>query len=83
MKVTIRINDVNDNPPVFAEPVFNTGVPENVPPGAVVDFVMATDADFGVNANFTYTKSSGDPDGNFLTMQKMPVCVKHSIQAKN
>ena len=79
VQITIHVSDVNDNPPAFAVSILNTGVPENAPIGTVVDFVMATDPDFGANANFTYAKTSGDADGNFLALQSKRLVVLHTF----
>ena len=62
--MTIYITDINDNGPMFSTPLISTGVPEGVPIGTVVDVISATDADYGSNAVLTYSKTSGDPDGN-------------------
>lgn len=49
---------------MFSASLISTGVPEGVPTGTVVDVISATDADYGLNAVLTYSKTSGDPDGN-------------------
>ena len=51
--VTIEIEDVNDNAPVFISPFFNSSVVENFEGLAVVD-IAATDADSGENSQITY-----------------------------
>ena len=52
--VTIVIEDVNDNAPIFESPVFYATVVENSAPGPSVIYVTASDADSGENAELTY-----------------------------
>ncbi|CAI5652159.1 unnamed protein product [Oreochromis niloticus] len=53
--ITVRVSDVNDNPPRFTEPVINMYIKENSPTGSVIYTVNAFDADLDVNAKVTYT----------------------------
>lgn len=63
--VLITVQDVNDNPPVFARAEYRTAVSENVPPGTELLRVMAHDADSGPHGHVHYTISSGDQHGLF------------------
>lgn len=45
VNVTVYINDVNDNPPVFTQPVYTVELPENMTAGTKVVQVHADDAD--------------------------------------
>ncbi|XP_037950447.1 cadherin-86C isoform X2 [Teleopsis dalmanni] len=45
VNVTVFINDVNDNPPVFDQPVYTVELPENMTVGTKVIQVHADDAD--------------------------------------
>ncbi|XP_042348706.1 protocadherin-20 [Plectropomus leopardus] len=49
--VSIRVQDQNDNAPVFLTPHFIFFIPENVPPFAPVGRVGVTDPDEGENGN--------------------------------
>uniref|UniRef100_A0AAV2MHD2 Protocadherin Fat 4 n=1 Tax=Knipowitschia caucasica TaxID=637954 RepID=A0AAV2MHD2_KNICA len=69
VRVYFNVLDVNDNPPIFNTTVYSASVSENVPPGASLVTVGATDADDGLNAQLLYTIASGDPMGHF-TMSK-------------
>uniref|UniRef100_A0A158R7Q9 Cadherin domain-containing protein n=1 Tax=Taenia asiatica TaxID=60517 RepID=A0A158R7Q9_TAEAS len=57
----VHVLDVNDNPPVFDQPIEITSVPENAPVGSLVGKVHATDVDSAcTRANFTSTAIGGD-----------------------
>lgn len=52
--VIVKLQDVNDNKPMFIKPVFNVIVPEGTPVGTVIVNVTASDSDLGTNALLTY-----------------------------
>ncbi|NXR95668.1 PCDG4 protein, partial [Hypocryptadius cinnamomeus] len=52
--LALRVLDVNDNAPVFAEERYSARVAENNAAGALVLTVRATDADWGQNARVRY-----------------------------
>ncbi len=52
--IQIRVLDINDNKPVFSQPVYKVSVPENLPVDSVVVTVSASDADEGANGEVTY-----------------------------
>ncbi|CAL1540148.1 unnamed protein product, partial [Lymnaea stagnalis] len=52
--LAVRVEDVNDNPPVFSRQVYQMRVKENQPAVALVGSVYATDADVGPNARLRY-----------------------------
>ncbi|KAM3867167.1 protocadherin gamma-A2-like [Diretmus argenteus] len=58
MQILITVLDVNDNAPVFTQPVYKASVKENAAVGTVVLTVTATDADHGSNGRITYSISS-------------------------
>ncbi len=60
--VDIAVKDVNDRSPIFEKQVYLSSVPENAPPGTPVENVMASDADFGPNAQITYRIQKGAYD---------------------
>ena len=69
VSVTVTINDVNDNPPTFIYPLFNSDtvhVPSRSPRGWVVTTVQATDPDTGVNAELLYGIQRGNTDNAFI-----------------
>ncbi|KAK2544705.1 hypothetical protein Q9966_001732 [Columba livia] len=55
----LRVLDVNDNAPVFAETRYSARVPENNAAGALVLRVRAWDADWGQNARVRYRLGEG------------------------
>uniref|UniRef100_A0A669QF51 Protocadherin-16 n=1 Tax=Phasianus colchicus TaxID=9054 RepID=A0A669QF51_PHACC len=63
--VLITVQDVNDNPPVFARAEYRTAVSESAPPGTELLRVTAHDADSGPRGHVHYTISSGDQHGLF------------------
>ncbi|XP_065146661.1 protocadherin gamma-C5-like isoform X27 [Paramisgurnus dabryanus] len=53
--ITVNILDVNDNPPVFSEPVYTVYIKENTAPGSILASVTASDLDTGENAKIVYS----------------------------
>ena len=62
--VTVRVDDVNDNPPVFVPPEYRVRLLEDLPVGTVVGTAFAVDADAGNNGAVRYAIVDGD-DGYF------------------
>lgn len=63
--LVIFVNDINDHPPVFAQPVYRVNLSEEAPPGSYVSGVSATDGDSGLNAHLRYSIVSGNDLGWF------------------
>ena len=59
MDVTINVQDVNDNAPVFDKTVYEFKVSESVRPNTKFAQLVATDADSGNNARVTYLIHNG------------------------
>lgn len=59
VNVTVYINDVNDNPPVFTQNVYTVELPENVTVGTKVVQVHADDIDTGMGGRVRYTAILG------------------------
>ncbi|XP_058263779.1 protocadherin gamma-A11-like isoform X12 [Hemibagrus wyckioides] len=57
VKVTVTVLDVNDNSPVFSQPIYRVSLSENIPKGSLVVTVSATDKDKGSNGEITYSFS--------------------------
>ncbi|KAI4818747.1 hypothetical protein KUCAC02_004049 [Chaenocephalus aceratus] len=57
--VTVLVDDVNDNVPVFTASAFHTTIMENAPTGADVLLVNSSDADVGVNGVISYSLTGG------------------------
>ncbi|XP_030205952.1 cadherin-20 [Gadus morhua] len=58
--VNISLSDVNDNPPMFDQRLYQMTVQESAPVGSVVGRIWAKDRDIGVNAEMTYSIIDGD-----------------------
>ncbi|KAF3703816.1 Cadherin-20 F-cadherin MN-cadherin Precursor [Channa argus] len=63
--VNITLSDVNDNPPMFDQRLYQMSVPESVPVGSVVGRIWAKDRDIGVNAEMKYSIIDGDGRDTF------------------
>ncbi|XP_020498308.2 protocadherin alpha-2 isoform X3 [Labrus bergylta] len=57
--ISVQVSDVNDNAPLFSEPVINVYVRENSAVGATVFKITASDPDVGENAKVTYSTLDG------------------------
>ncbi|XP_063303998.1 protocadherin gamma-C5-like isoform X2 [Pelobates fuscus] len=63
-EVVLSISDVNDNPPVFPQSVYNVFIRENNDPGAFLRTMSASDLDEGINAELIYSVVTGQIDGH-------------------
>ncbi|XP_051766308.1 protocadherin beta-16-like isoform X13 [Ctenopharyngodon idella] len=61
--LTVKISDVNDNPPIFDSDEYKTFVSENNSPGLTILTVKANDADWGPNAQLSYFLKDEDMRG--------------------
>ncbi|XP_068113953.1 protocadherin-15 [Hyperolius riggenbachi] len=50
--LAIKVNDIDDNSPVFTDASYSVSVPENMVPGTVFLRVQAKDADLGANVTY-------------------------------
>jgi hypothetical protein len=64
--LTVCLNDLNDNIPLFTAASFSDSASENSGIGAVVGSVSATDADIDANADLEFTIVSGNDDNIFV-----------------
>ncbi|XP_051486781.1 protocadherin gamma-B7-like isoform X3 [Apus apus] len=65
--LALRVLDVNDNAPVFAEARYSARLAENNAAGALVLRVRAADADWGQNARVRYRLREGRVRGSALS----------------
>jgi protocadherin Fat 1/2/3 len=63
--VNITVQDVNDNPPIFARPSYTALIKESADIGNTVASVSANDLDFGENGRILYSIVGGDRHGQF------------------
>ncbi|XP_075004052.1 protocadherin Fat 4-like [Calonectris borealis] len=75
--VSVTVEDVNDNPPVFPQKSYSVTVKENEPPHVILS-AAATDEDIGYNAIIHYTIIGqttsfvvGELSGNITTLQPL------------
>ncbi|XP_036403737.1 protocadherin gamma-C5-like isoform X4 [Megalops cyprinoides] len=60
--VLITVLDVNDNAPVFDQPVKKVSLLENSPPGTLVTKLNATDLDYGLNGEVSFLFGKYTPE---------------------
>ncbi|KAI4902021.1 hypothetical protein NFI96_005036 [Prochilodus magdalenae] len=59
--IIVKVQDSNDNPPVFEKPSYKARVPENTPKGTVILTVKAKDTDEGINGELMYSFEPNTP----------------------
>ena len=64
--MTVYVEDVNDNPPIFPPDGFNIYVSEGAGKGVNIISAAATDKDTGNNSRLTYELLDGNTDGMCL-----------------
>ncbi|XP_060751945.1 protocadherin Fat 3 [Tachysurus vachellii] len=64
--ITVLVNDTNDNPPSFNQPLYEAFVNEIAPRGHFVTCVQASDVDISDFDRLRYSILSGDDRMNFL-----------------
>uniref|UniRef100_A0A3B4E4W2 FAT atypical cadherin 3b n=1 Tax=Pygocentrus nattereri TaxID=42514 RepID=A0A3B4E4W2_PYGNA len=64
--VTVLVNDTNDNPPAFNQPLYEAFISELAPRGHFVTCVQASDADSSDTDRLKYSILSGDDRMNFV-----------------
>ncbi|XP_077997938.1 protocadherin Fat 4-like [Glandiceps talaboti] len=69
-RVNVKLNDINDNPPVFESKYYSKTIPENSPFGTSITTVKATDKDEGSNAYVEYLITGGDGQHIFTIFQQ-------------
>ena len=65
LQLEVVVLDENDNPPVFAEGVYQTIIREDISVGSSVVQVTASDRDQGTNSAITYSIRGGNTEGVF------------------
>ncbi|XP_036424561.1 protocadherin Fat 1 [Colossoma macropomum] len=63
--VVVHVVDVNDNPPVFTQQLYNATISEHSPPGHFVACVQASDADSTDTGKLEFSFLSGNEDNVF------------------
>ncbi|XP_016061073.1 PREDICTED: protocadherin gamma-A5 isoform X11 [Miniopterus natalensis] len=65
--ISLKVADINDNPPIFSHTSYSTYVPENNPRGISIFSVTAHDPDSGNNAQVTYSLAKDTFQGTPLS----------------
>lgn len=60
VSLEIHVEDENDNPPQFSKEVYKVAISENATIGLSVILVLASDPDYGSNADLAFTVQGGD-----------------------
>lgn len=63
--ILVKIEDKNDNAPVFFPPLYESRVPENTKPNELVAALSAKDADSDDNGKVSYKILRGNENGHF------------------
>ncbi|KAF7478160.1 Hypothetical predicted protein [Marmota monax] len=71
-QISLKVADINDNPPTFSQASYSTSIPENNPRGVSIFSVTAHDPDSGDNARITYSLAEytlqGVPLSSYVSM---------------
>ncbi|KAM5214009.1 uncharacterized protein RBU33_005719 isoform 3-T3 [Hipposideros larvatus] len=65
--ISLKVADINDNPPIFPHTSYSTYIPENNPRGISIFSVTAHDPDSGNNAQITYSLAKDTLQGTPLS----------------
>ncbi|KAJ7358979.1 hypothetical protein OS493_019884 [Desmophyllum pertusum] len=82
VRVTVIVNDINDNTPQFVTPPQSTHISEAARPGSNVIQVPAVDKDLGFAGKVVYNITSGNADGNFEITPSGYIIVKKALDAE-
>ncbi|XP_059932324.1 protocadherin Fat 3a isoform X3 [Gadus macrocephalus] len=75
VSVVVVVNDMNDNPPVFNQLLYEAYVSELAPRGHFVTCVQASDADSSDSEKLVYSILSGNERMNFLIDSKTGIII--------
>ena len=73
IEATVSVVDVNDNPPVFDESLYQIRLPENMPVGTEILQVHATDIDSAAFGNIIYNLAPSEEDEDFEAMDTFTI----------
>ncbi|XP_077984865.1 protocadherin Fat 4-like [Glandiceps talaboti] len=77
--ITITVDDVNDNTPVFTPSAYSASVVEDESTGFVVVTLTTNDDDIGVNGQVGIVKTAGDASDDFV-LSGNDVTIKNNLQ---
>lgn len=82
--VIVDITDMNDNPPEFSVSTMQAFLPEDAGVGSLVAKIFATDADFGINANISYSiNSSTDMSAFVISTETGSIATNKKLDREN
>ena len=79
LSVSVRVDDVNDNPPTFPSSVFALDILESVPMESRFPIDSASDIDSGENGTVDYAVISGNTAGKFRLGRNLAECNRSQI----
>jgi len=74
--IVVRVDDVNDNPPVFVPREYRVRLLEDLPVGTVVGTALATDPDAGNNGVVRYAIVNDDSGGGYFNIDRVTGVVR-------
>lgn len=77
--VIVNINDLNDNRPIFDQPLFRFWMEENVGTGTSVGQLSAKDADHGTNAITKFSTKPDSPSVPFEVLENGRILVTREL----
>ncbi|KYO28521.1 hypothetical protein Y1Q_0005325 [Alligator mississippiensis] len=83
VEVTVEVTDVNDNPPVFSQAVFETVLLLPTYIGVEILKVLATDPDSGVPPELTYSLIEGNMDHFLIDSTTGVITIKNNSLSKD
>ncbi|XP_034398986.1 protocadherin alpha-12-like isoform X3 [Cyclopterus lumpus] len=83
LKIVVHVMDINDNAPVFSQPLYKAQVSENAPFQTPILTVTATDLDEGINGEVVYSfieKGNFNPEALFsINPDTGEICVRGKV----
>uniref|UniRef100_A0A8C7XTF0 Protocadherin-16 n=1 Tax=Oryzias sinensis TaxID=183150 RepID=A0A8C7XTF0_9TELE len=78
--ITIVVEDINDNAPLFTHDLYQISLPEHTPPGSAVITVTATDRDSGENGRVNYRVMSSTQEGFYIDPSNGTLFINHRAE---
>ncbi|XP_026227263.1 protocadherin-16-like isoform X2 [Anabas testudineus] len=78
--ITILVEDINDNAPVFTHDLYQVTLPEHTPPGSAIVTLTATDRDSGDNGKVTYRVKSSTQEGFYIDPNNGTLFISHRAE---
>ncbi|XP_044220417.1 protocadherin alpha-3-like [Thunnus albacares] len=82
LHITVHVQDVNDNIPIFDKSLYKATVPENTPHGTSVISVHARDLDEGLNGEILYSFINQDNDDDVNKFAINPITGEITVKGE-